>query len=433
MMAARSAALALLNKVLAQKQTLNEAMERTPEFKALPLDDKRFCENLAATALRRLGQIDDVLARAEERPAPRNITAQNILRLSAAEICFTNMTDHAAIESAVKLAAAADLSKQAPAMEALLTVLVRLGRGWAERQDAGRINTPDWLLKIWIEDYDLRPAAQITEANMAPPPLDIMIKDEDSRNFWQSTFKATETGLGAMRCPAGKPLNEMQGYNEGMWWAQSAASSMPAGLLSAVAGDLKGRAVLVFSAAPEIVLPLAAKGAAIQVVERSVSALKRLERALKRLRLEDHVEMTAADPAVWRPKEAPRLIALYAPSSRTGEIRRRPDILRLLSPRDLARYTEIQAAMLGNAFKMLAPGGTLVYSAATLQKEEGERQIRRLFEAQDEAYKQPVSVEEMNGWDEAITEEGDLRILPFHRAALGGMDGYFISRITKIL
>ena len=33
--------------------------------------------------------------------------------------------------------------------------------------------------------------------------------------------------------------------------------------------------------------------------------------------------------------------------------------------------------------------------------------------------------------DEAITEHGDLRILPYHQAALGGMDGFFISRITK--
>ena len=144
------------------------------------------------------------------------------------------------------------------------------------------------------------------------------------------------------------------------------------------------------------------------------------------------VEIIAADATVWRPpSEAPSLILLDAPCTATGTIRRHPDVAHLKTPRDLESLANTQANILENAFNMLAPGGTLVYCTCSLQKAEGEAQILRLFEAHEDAYKQPIRAEELGGFDEAITEAGDLRILPYHQAALGGMDGFFISRITK--
>jgi 16S rRNA (cytosine967-C5)-methyltransferase len=124
-------------------------------------------------------------------------------------------------------------------------------------------------------------------------------------------------------------------------------------------------------------------------------------------------------------------ILLDAPCSATGTIRRHPDVPHLKSPQDLPGLLNIQFAILENAFDMLMVGGVLVYCTCSLQKAEGEAQIDALLARHCNAARLPIMKAELGGWDEALTADGDLRILPFHLAALGGMDGFFISRVTK--
>ena len=84
-----------------------------------------------------------------------------------------------------------------------------------------------------------------------------------------------------------------------------------------------------------------------------------------------------------------------------------------------------------NAFEMLMVGGVLVYCTCSLQKEEGEAQIERFLGRHPDAQRLAITARELGGFDEALTPDGDLRILPFHQAALGGMDGFYIARVTK--
>lgn len=428
MLAARQVALGLLNHVLGQKQPLDQALERDEGIRSLPSRDRAFCRMVVATTLRRLGQIDDLIARAEKKSAPKPIVLQNILRMGIAQILFMNVPDHAAVDTSVRLADAAELDRQKGFVNGLLRTITRQGQEWLSKQDASRLNTPEWLLKMWISDYELRTAAEIAQANLAEAPLDLTIKDEKDRNYWQSTFKATQIGAGTLRCPSGGSVTEMPGFDDGMWWVQDASAAIPASLF----GDVQGRAVVDLCAAPGgKTMQLAARGAHVIAVDRSANRLKRLEENLRRLRLSDNVRVLAEDATVWRPKEAPSLILLDAPCSATGTIRRNPDVPHLKNEADMQRLVNVQANILENAFNMLAPGGVLVYCTCSLQKAEGEAQIQRLFEAHDNAYKLPITAQEIGGLEDPVTDQGDLRILPYHLAALGGMDGFFISRITK--
>jgi 16S rRNA (cytosine967-C5)-methyltransferase len=92
---------------------------------------------------------------------------------------------------------------------------------------------------------------------------------------------------------------------------------------------------------------------------------------------------------------------------------------------------DTQARLLESAVRMLAPGGVLVYCTCSLQKDEGERQIARLLDKGAPVKRLPVDPGELGGLDSLITPEGDVRILPFHLAPLGGMDGFYISRLVK--
>jgi 16S rRNA (cytosine967-C5)-methyltransferase len=429
MLAARQTALGLLDMVLVQKQALDNALENDRGFRTLPGRDKAFCRMLVATVLRRLGQIDDLITKAEDKPSAKHPTLQNILRLGTAQIMFMNVPDHAAVDTCVRLAEAAGMDKQKGFVNALLRTLTRTGREWMSRQDEGRLNTPDWLLKLWIEDYDLRTAAQIARAHLAEAPLDITIRDEKDRNYWSSALKATQLGMGTLRVPGGGMVTDMQGFTEGSWWVQDASAAIPAGLF----GDIAGKTVIDLCAAPGgKTLQLAARGANVIAVDRSAQRLKRLEENLKRMQLQTQVQIVAADATTWQPREAPEFILLDAPCTATGTIRRHPDVPHLKSPRDLESLMGVQAEILENAFNMLAPGGTLVYCTCSLQKAEGEAQILQLFENHEDAFKKPITSAEIGGLDEPVTEHGDLRILPYHQAALGGMDGFFVSRITKM-
>lgn len=426
---ARGIALDLLGEVLDRKNPLDSSLDNHPKFGKLEPRDRAFCRMMIATTLRRLGQIDDIITRAEDRPGPKNLKLQNILRLGTAQIMFMHVPDHAAVDTSVRLAENAGMDKQKGFVNALLRNVTKSGKEWISRQDEGRLNAPEWLLKLWIEDYGLRTAAEIAKANIAEAPLDITVKDEKDRTHWASVFKATQLTAGSLRLLKAGNITELQGFDEGAWWVQDASSAIAVNLF----GDVKGKTVIDLCSAPGgKTMQLAARGAHVVAVDRSAQRLRRLEENLKRVQLQDRVEIIAADASVWRPPgPAPDLILLDAPCTATGTIRRHPDVAHLKTPRDLESLMNAQAAMIANAFDMLAPGGTLVYCTCSLQKAEGEAQMLRLFETREDAYKKPIRAEELGGFNEPVTEQGDLRILPFHHAALGGMDGFFVSRITK--
>ncbi len=429
MLSARQAALEILNAVLGQRQALDHALDSAQGFHALPARDRGFCRMLVSTTLRRLGQIDDLIARAEKKKTPKPVLLHNILRMGAAQIMFMDVPDHAAVDTSVRLADAAEMNKQKGFVNGLLRTLTRSGQEWIARQDEARLNTPEWLLKIWIADYELRPAAEIAKANLVEAPLDITIKNESDRNHWKSTFKATQIGAGTLRTASGGPIHEREGFQDGYWWIQDASAALPASLL----GNVEGKTVVDLCAAPGgKTMQLAARGAHVIALDRSAGRVKRLEENLKRVNLEKHVEIVIADAAIWTPKDPIDYILVDAPCSATGTIRRNPDIPHLKTPQDLERLASIQARILQNAYAMLAPGGTLVYCTCSLQKSEGENQILRLFEQHKDAVKMPITAAEIGGLEEPITAHGDLRILPYHQAALGGMDGFFISRLSKM-
>jgi 16S rRNA (cytosine967-C5)-methyltransferase len=65
-------------------------------------------------------------------------------------------------------------------------------------------------------------------------------------------------------------------------------------------------------------------------------------------------------------------ILLDAPCSGTGTLARNPEIKWRLRPSDITGLAAKQASLLANALERLAPGGRLVYSTCSLEREENE-------------------------------------------------------------
>ena len=387
--------------------------------------DRAFARLIVTTVLRRLGQIDDAIQRCLERPLqPKARAARTLLRIGAAQLLFLRTPAHAAVDSTVALADGARLGPYRALVNAVLRRMAREGDGLLAAQDAARLNLPDWLWQPWLRDYGEGTVRAMAEVLAADPPLDISAKS--GQDEWAAKLGAAVVAGGSLRIAHAGLVTDLAGYGDGAWWVQDAAASMPARLLGAVAGD----AVVDLCAAPGgKTAQLAAMGACVTAVDRSESRLQRLRQNLTRLHLD--ADLVAADVATWRPRAPVRHVLLDAPCSSTGTLRRHPDIAWLKSQADVDRMIEVQDRLLDAAVAMLAPGGTLVYCVCSLQREEGPERIAALLQRGAPVARRPVTADEVGGLTEAITADGDLRTLPSHLAAQGGMDGFYAARLAR--
>ena len=90
----------------------------------------------------------------------------------------------------------------------------------------------------------------------------------------------------------------------------------------------------------------------------------------------------------------------------------------------------VRTGEFGKAAALLRPGGTLVYATCSLQEDEGAARIGSLLARDKRLRRQPVEAAELPGLESAITSSGDIRTLPSMWADRGGLDGFYVARVT---
>jgi len=421
---ARGAALALLHSVLGRRLSLDEALEQGG-FAGLPSGrDRAFARALAATVLRRLGQIDAVVAACLEKPlTPKARAVENILRLGIAQLLFLGTPAHAAVAESVNLTDG-HLRSYSGLVNAVLRRVAREGSGLLQGHDAAQLNTPPWLWQSWAAAYGEKDARAIAAAHLDEAPLDLTPKSNGET--WAQTLGAELLPTGSLRYRGDVAVSELPGYADGAWWVQDAAAALPARLL----GDVRGQRVIDLCAAPGgKTAQLAAAGAQVTAVDRSTGRMARLGTNLQRLGLK--AEGVVADAQLWRPERPVDALLLDAPCSGTGTIRRHPDLARLKTAEDVERLSALQDRLLDAARQSLRSGGRLLYCVCSLQPEEGPRRIDAVLARHGDLQRLPVAPGELDGVAEFITPDGDLRTLPGAWASRGGIDGFFAARLVR--
>ena len=67
----------------------------------------------------------------------------------------------------------------------------------------------------------------------------------------------------------------------------------------------------------------------------------------------------------------------------------------------------------------------------SLQPEEGEARLEAFLAAGAPFDRLPIGAGEITGLDECLTRSGDVRTLPCHLAASGGLDGFYVARLRR--
>lgn len=419
----------ILSEVLLRKTPLDQVLARHDAFNTLEGRDRAFTRMLVATALRRKGQIDEMIRRAADKD--RDLHPQSlaiVLYVGITQILFMNVPHHAAVDTTVNLAEAENMSRQKGFINAVLRRMTTEGQEWRKKQDAVRMNVPDWLLQHWIADYGLKEAAEIAQASLSEAGTDISVKSSSEALYWAGELEGALLPTGSIRREGGGNVTELSGFDNGQWWVQDASAALPVHIL----GDVSGKTVIDLCAAPGgKTAQLAAAGANVIAVDRSAKRLEKLKENMTRLALEEKVDVVAADGAAWQPAELADIVLLDAPCTATGTIRRHPDVMHLKSDKDVTQLCDVQTRLLKNAAAMIKRGGLIIYCTCSLQKIEGENQVENFLKDHSDFKRLPISPSEVGELEMLVTADGDLRVLPYHLAPQGGMDGFYVARLIK--
>ncbi len=417
--AARRAALRLLDAVLRRGEPLESALALAT--RALPGGpDRGLAHAIAAETLRRLPDLDALIDSATRQRLPDDAKARFVLRVALVQALVLGTPPHAAIATVL------------PLVDGGPKRLVHGVFGTLMRGGATLPEVPSLLPAVaerWRAHWGEDAVAAAARAIAAPPPLDLTLRDSASTADWAERLGATSLAPGHVRLPAGAgAVSELPGYAEGAWWVQDLAASIPARLLATSAAP--GARALDLCAAPGgKTLQLAAAGYAVTAVDVSESRAARLRDNRDRTGLA--FDIALADVLDWTPDATAQAVLVDAPCSATGIFRRHPDVLYRAGDATIAEMAELQTRILDRAADWVAPGGTLVYATCSLEPEEGEAQLTRFLAARgDFALAPPTEGELPQGV--ATTHDGWIRTLSGTVEAVGGCDGFFVARLTRL-
>ena len=411
---ARRAALRLLDAVLRRGQPLETALHGAAQ--GLPASDRALVHAIAAGVLRHMRDLDALIDRATRQRLPEDAKARVVLRLALAQALLLETPHHAVIATALPLV-------DGGPRKLVHGVLGTLFRNGAALPDPPSL--PEPVEARWRAAWGDVMTSAAGRALGARPPLDLSLRDAGTTSEWAARLGGISLVAGHVRLPAETDVTALAGFEDGAFWVQDLAASLPARLL----GAGEGRHVLDLCAAPGgKTMQLAASGWRVTSIDQSARRLERLEETIARTGLA--AEIVCADLMDWTPPQPADAILLDAPCSATGIFRRHPDVLHRVGPRQIAEMAEIQAALLDRAIDWLKPGGTLVYATCSLEPAEGEEQIAALLARRKDIQFKPADPAMLSAGI-APDAAGQIRTLPGLLAEQGGLDGFFIASLVR--
>ncbi|HOR86564.1 MAG TPA: 16S rRNA (cytosine(967)-C(5))-methyltransferase RsmB, partial [Bacillota bacterium] len=295
---------------------------------------------------------------------------------------------------------------------------------------------PKWMTEKLIKDYGKEFARELLKANNEIPPFTIrcnMLKiskkelmailSEEGIEYREGSYNPE-----AIQISGTSSIEDKDSFKKGYYQVQDESSM----LVAHIADPKPGEMILDMCSAPGGKTAHMAElmGNTGEIVARDIYKHKlklvqencgRLGVSIVRTELYDALNMDTGSIEKFD------RVLLDAPCSGLGVIRRKPDLRWKKEPEDFRELIKLQKKMLNLASKYVKPGGKLIYSTCTINKEESIEIVRdflsknRQFELKSLKGLIPESLVCRN------SHEGYLELFP----NIHGTDGFFIAGIEK--
>jgi 16S rRNA (cytosine967-C5)-methyltransferase len=360
-----------------------------------------------------------------------------LLEVGLFQLLSGGIAEHAAVAETV---GATRVMGQARASGFVNAVLRRFQReresvlARVDRDIAIRTAHPRWFVEALRRDCPGAWQATL-DANNAHPPMWLRVNrmraDVDACAAELETAGWTVQGHAfapdALRIDPPADVRSVPGFAEGRVSVQDAAAQLTVELLAPQAGER----ILDACAAPGgktcHLLERVGGRAEVTALDISVPRLERIRENLRRLGLDARVEagdLAQADP--WWDRRPFDRILLDAPCSATGVIRRHPDIKVLRRAKDVPALARRQQELLRSAWRLLRPGGTLLYTTCSVLRAENEQVVSAFLADTGDADDETPS--RSAGWPARSAGAG-----PGYRVQVGeaDMDGFYYACLVK--
>jgi 16S rRNA (cytosine967-C5)-methyltransferase len=320
---------------------------------ALSHRDAALTEELVLGVLRRQGQLDHWIAQLTPgRPGKLDREVRIALRLALYQLgCLDRVPPHAAVSESVELVKRA---RKASAAAFVNAVLRQAATPPPSRPD---LAVPAWLLDRWRRHFGDK-ADALALATLETPATFVRLDPHAGLGDLEGVETEPADLAGAFRVVSGLPRRSER------LRIQDLGSQRIVPLL-----DLGPQhRFLDVCAAPG--------NKTLQALEHHPRLAVACDLHYHRLRdatLPNRVVLDATRPLPFTVLFD--RILVDAPCSGTGTLARHPEIKWKLTPADLDNLATRQRAILGEAFRLLAPGGRLVYSTCSLEPEENEEVV----------------------------------------------------------
>jgi 16S rRNA (cytosine967-C5)-methyltransferase len=413
-----------------------------------------------------------------------------ILRISVCQLLYFDIRPAAVCDEAVKLSSKVNHGAYTGYVNAVLrNISERAGQNKnyiaeltrslpAEKRMSINYSMPQWIVSLFIKEYDEKTAARIFKQFLAEKPLCVRFSEKNYRLYKEKASTSTvenelieeyilelkEKGISARKgnyAPCAlylegySSVTEIPGFDEGVFIVQDESSQVAVYTAAKVfesmqvnaagkASENEGKAVnaLDMCACPggktvylaELLEKMVKEGKAsrnkVKISARDLyeEKLAVLKENCSRMKV-DCVQAKKQDGTVYVPsdEEAYDIIIADLPCSGLGVIGKKPDIKLRVKEEDIRELSLLQRKILDNAVRYLKKGGLLIYSTCTLTSLEDERNAEYISKSLklnkiDLRTVLPEYLKDARG-----AEDGHIRLDPDKNRT----DGFFISAFIK--
>ena len=443
MISVRDAGIRVLSEIDNEGKFSNKLLQQYSESE-LSKEDIRLLRELVYGVVENRMYIDKIIRVASSVKMKKiHPMILQILRLGVYQIGFMDrIPAHASINEAVKLAKKYGHKGTVGYVNGVLRRIEREREQHFSNDEpssaddlAIRYSHPDYLVRLWIEQFGFEFAKKLIVANNSRPLLSLRVNTlKTDREDLMGMLKKYNLELikgelseDCVRVVNPENITETKEFKDGLFTIQDESSMM----VTEIAGPIEGNTVLDVCSAPggkatHIAQRMNNRG---RVIARDLYAQKInlvMENA-ERLGIEiiegQVHDATEFDESL---KDMVDICIVDAPCSGFGLLRRKPDIKFNRKSEDVESLIDIQSSILNVSSGYVKSGGKLIYSTCTLNIEENLNQVRKFLERNSQFKLKAIELPHGKLISET-QESGYIELYPH----IHGTDGFFIANMVR--